>query len=93
MPAMTPHRLLPALLGVLALTAGCHLFHHQKAAPELPPAAGIEAEFRDRWMDRRIHDLMATNANLSEAEARQMASAEFARQYPYVGLPPGKPAR
>jgi hypothetical protein len=82
-------RLLPAaLLLPFALAAGCNLFHHRKAAaPELPPAAGIEAEFRTRWIDRRVHDLLATNATMTEAEARQLATAEFAKQYPYVAAP------
>jgi len=94
-PSMTQKRLLPAvLLGALVLTAGCHLFHHrEKAAPELPPAAGVESEFRDRWIERRVHDLTAANPNLTEAEARQTAAAEFAKQFPYVSLPAPKPAR
>lgn len=94
-PSMTQKRLLPAVLfGALVITAGCHLFHHrQKAAPELPPAAGVESEFRDRWIDRRVHDLTAANPNLTEADARQTAEAEFAKQFPYVSLPAPKPAR
>jgi len=93
-PSMTQKRLLPAvLLGALVITAGCHLFHHQKAAPELPPAAGVESEFRDRWIDKRVHDLTAANPNLTEADARQTADAEFAKQFPYVSLPAPKPAR
>jgi hypothetical protein len=86
-------RLLPAALVLtLALAAGCNLFHHKKAvAPELPPAAGIEIEFRDRWIDRRVHDLMATNATMTDSEARQQAAAEFAKQYPYVSAPAAKP--
>lgn len=87
-------RLLPAALVLtLALAAGCHLFHHKKAgAPELPPAAGVEVEFRNRWIDRRVHDLTATNPAMTDAEARQQAAAEFARQYPFVSAPAAKPA-
>jgi hypothetical protein len=92
---MIMRRLLPAaLLGTLALTAGCHLLHRKKAAaPELPPAAGIEAEYRDRWVDRRVHDLMTSRPNLTEAEARQTAEAEFAKQYPYVSIPATAPVK
>ncbi len=67
------------------LVAGCTIFHHKKAAPpEPPPSAGIETEFRDRWVDRRMHELMTANPALSEADARTAAAAEFAKQYPYL---------
>jgi len=90
---MIMKRLLPAvLLGVLALTAACHLLHRKKAAPELPPAAGIEAEYRDRWVDHRIHELMTANANLTEADARKTAEAEFAKQFPFVNIPATAPS-
>jgi len=89
---MTMKRLLPAVLfGMLVLTAGCHLLHRKRAAPELPPAAGVEAEYRDRWVDRRVHDLMAANGNLTAAEARQTAESEFAKQFPYVSIPATAP--
>jgi hypothetical protein len=77
------------LVLTLVLTAGCSLIHHKKAAaPELPPAVGIQVEFRDRWVDRRAHELMAANAAMTQAEANHMAAAEFAKQYPYVSAPP-----
>jgi hypothetical protein len=78
------------LLLALALAAGCSLFHRkdsssQKArAPELPPSAGIEAEFRERWLSKRVHDLLIAKAAATEDEARKMAADEFARQYPYL---------
>jgi hypothetical protein len=76
----------PAVL-VLALATGCSLFHSsgKKAGPpELPPAAGIEAEFQDRWMNKRVHDLLASGAAKTDDEAKQMAANEFAKLYPYV---------
>ncbi len=86
----------PAFLAVLALIVafapGCAIFRHKKAAQaELPPAAGIEAEFRDRWVAQEVQHLMAANSSLTEAEARQKAEADFARQYPYVHVPETKP--
>jgi hypothetical protein len=81
-------RLFPAALALLlALASGCSLLHHKdkKARqPELPPSAGIEAEFRDRWMNKRVHELLAAGAAATEDQARQMAAAEFATQYPYL---------
>jgi hypothetical protein len=75
------------LLLVLALASGCSLFAHKskKAGPkELPPAAEIEAEFRDRWIDRQIHELLLAHSAKTEDEARAMASAEFVKQYPFI---------
>ena len=78
----------PAVL-VLALTlaTGCSLFHSKSkkaSPPELPPAAGIEAEFRDRWMNKRVHELLVSGAAKTDDEARQMAANEFAKLYPFV---------
>jgi hypothetical protein len=77
-----------ALVLTLSLATGCSLFHSKNknpGPPELPPAAGIEAEFRDRWMNKRIHDLLASGAAKTDDEAKQLAAAEYVKQYPYVG--------
>ena len=78
----------PATLALLlALASGCSLLHHKdkKASqPELPPSAGIEAEFRSRWTNKRAHELLAAGAATTEDQAQQMAAAEFAKQYPYL---------
>lgn len=80
--------LVPAVLALLlALASGCSLLHHKdkKARPpELPPSAGIEAEFRERWVNKRVHELLAGGAAATEDQARQMAAGEFAKQYPYL---------
>ena len=74
-----------ALLPALLLAAGCSILHHKpKAAPEPPPAASVEADFHDRFIDKRVHDLMAADPKLSEADARKTAEADFAREYPYL---------
>jgi hypothetical protein len=81
-----------ALILLLALVTGCSLLHHKdrkNRQPELPPSAGIEAEFRDRWMNKRVHELLAAGTAATEDQAKQMAAAEFAKQYPY--LIPGNP--
>lgn len=80
--------LVPATL-VLALTlaTGCSLFHSKNkkpGPPELPPAAGIEAEFRDRWMNKRVHELLGSGAAKTDDEAKQMAATEFAKLYPFA---------
>lgn len=80
-----------AALALLLLSAsGCALFRHKKhRQPELPPAVGIQTEFRSRWVNQRVHDLMNAKPAPTEAEARRQAEAEFAKQYPYVKIPAG----
>ena len=80
----------PAFLCALALASGCSFFRStpKKAAPpELPPAAEVQTEFHDRWMDKRVHELLAAGSAKTEDEARAMAEAEFAKQYPFVKVP------
>ena len=84
------------LVFLLVLAAGCGLFRSKdkKASqPELPPVAGIEAEFRERWLDQRVHQLLTSGAAKTEAEARQTAAAEFAKSYPFIATPKGETAR
>ncbi|HUJ45041.1 MAG TPA: hypothetical protein VLW52_15720 [Opitutaceae bacterium] len=81
-------RLVPiALALVLALSSACSLLHHkskESKPAELPPSAGIEAEFRDRWMAKRVHELLTGGTVATEEEAKRMAAAEFAKQYPLL---------
>jgi hypothetical protein len=82
-----------ALLLLLVPAAGCSLLHHKtKAAPEAPPSAGIEADFRDRWIDKRVHELMTATPPMAEADAHKAAEAEFAKQYPYLRTVNGQTA-
>ena len=85
----------PVLLLAVTLASGCALLQlkSKKSAPvELPPAAAVEAEFYDRWVAQRIHELLAAGNAKTETEARAMAVAEFAKQYPYIRLPAAKSA-
>jgi hypothetical protein len=78
------------LVLTLALATGCGLLHKKEkkvATPELPPAAAIQADYRDRWVERRTHELLAAGTAKTEAEARAMAAAEFARQNPFINPP------
>ena len=80
----------PVLLLALALTSGCSLlpFKSKKTAPVvLQPAAAVQAEFHDRWMEKRVHEMLASGSAKTEDEARTMAEAEFAKQYPFVKVP------
>jgi hypothetical protein len=86
----------PVLLLMLALSSGCSLLHFKSkkaAPPELPPAAGVQAEFHDRWMDKRLHELLASGTAKTEQEAQAMAETEFAKQFPYVKVPEKPRAR
>lgn len=88
----------PVLLLTLALASGCSLLPSKARKPSptaivQPPAAEIEAEFHDRWVDRRAHELMVAGTAKTDAEAKAMASAEFIKQFPYIRLPAEKSAR
>jgi len=88
-------RLVPiALALVLALSSGCSLLHRKSKdakPPELPPAAGVEAEFHDRWIAKRVHELLTGGTVATEEEAKRVAEAEFAKQFPLLN-PSGKKA-
>ncbi len=73
-----------------ALTAGCRLLHWHRKAAELPPARSVEVEFRTRWIQKRVGELMSSGAAKTEAEAQETAAQEFAKQYPFV-RPPAPP--
>jgi hypothetical protein len=79
----------PALLLALTLASGCSLLQvkSKKSAPvELPPAAAVEAEFHDRWVAQRAHELLGAGTAKTEDKAKAMAAAEFAKQYPFIRL-------
>jgi hypothetical protein len=83
----------PALLFALTLASGCGLLEvkSKKSAPaELPPAAAVEAEFRDRWVAQRTHELLAAGNVKTEDDAKAMAVAEFAKQFPFIRRPVAK---
>lgn len=84
-----------ALLLLLVFAAGCSLFHHGKRsqASTLPPARSVEVEYRNRWMQKRVGELLASGAAKTDAEAQQMAADEFAKLYPFIATPTGKPGR
>ncbi len=85
-----------ALLLVLAFASGCNLFptKTKKVTPkELPPSTGIEVEFRDRWIDSRIHQLLAAGTAKTESEARGIAAAEFVKQFPFLRASASKNAK
>jgi hypothetical protein len=85
-----------ALVLTLALATGCSLFHKKEkkvVTPELPPAAEIQAEYRNRWVERRTHELLAAGTAKTENEARAMAAAEFAKQNPFINPPATRTGR
>jgi hypothetical protein len=87
----------PLLVLTLTLSSGCFLFptKARKAAAqkEAPPATEIEAEFHDRWIERRSHELIVAGTAKTEAEAKAKASAEFLKQFPYIRAIPAKSSK
>lgn len=47
------------------------------------PAAEMEANFKQRWVDKRTTDLVTKG--VPAADARTQASEEFDKQFPYTG--------
>jgi outer membrane lipopolysaccharide assembly protein LptE/RlpB len=85
-----------ALVLTLTLATGCGLFHKKEkktVIPELPPAAAIQADYRDRWVERRVHELLTAGTTKTEDEARAMAATEFAKQYPLMNPPATRTGR
>jgi len=84
-----------ALVVLLMFAAGCSLLHlgRRHRAPALPPAHAVETEYRGRWMQKRVGELLASGAAKTDAEAQTMAADEFAKLYPFVGPATAKPGR
>ena len=71
---------------LVAFTAGCNLFRKNKKPKENPNiAAQVEADFRERWVDRRVEELGGTG--IDSAAARTQALSEFEERYPYIRPP------
>lgn len=68
---------------VVSSTSGCNLFRKSKKPKENPAIASeVEAEFRARWMDRRVAELVTAGADASTAQSQ--ADTEFRERYPYL---------
>lgn len=68
---------------VFSFASGCHFFRKSgkpKPSPEI--AAGVEADFRKRWLERREAELVAKGAT-AEA-AHEQAQTEFREKYAYL---------
>jgi hypothetical protein len=81
-------KLKPSLLLVLAVTTlsfstGCNFFKKNKKPKENPAIASeVEAGFRQRWVDRRVAELVGTGSDA--LTARSKAETEFRERYPYI---------
>jgi hypothetical protein len=83
MMKVKPTVLLCLSAAVLASVSGCNLFRKSKKPKENPAiASDTEANFRERWMERRVPELTAQGADA--ATARQQAEKEFAEKFPYI---------
>lgn len=71
---------------LVVFSTGCNLFRRNKKPKENPNiAAQVEADFRERWADRRVEELGATGVDA--ATARAQALNEFQERYPYIRPP------
>ena len=62
---------------------GCNLFRKNKKPKENPAIASeVEADFRQRWVDHRVAELVAKGTEATAARAE--AEADFRAKYPYL---------
>ena len=82
---MTTRPLCPALLlAAVALAGGCSTAKKTSAPKENPSIAGqTEDSLRQRWIDRRVAELVAQG--IAPEAARGQAAQEFREKYPYTG--------
>ena len=77
-------RSVPAALACLLalLSAGC-VFSKKERPPKENPAisADVEAQFRQRWLDRRVSELTAQGKTASAA--RTQAESEFRAHFDF----------
>jgi hypothetical protein len=76
------HLICLILTGAVAFT-GC-LFSRKNAPPKENPAIAseVEANFKQRWMDKRTVELKATGMTAAAAQAQ--AEEEFSVRYSYT---------
>jgi hypothetical protein len=68
---------------IASSVTGCNFFRKNKKPKENPAIASeVEAEFRQRWVDRRASELVGGGADA--LTARHQAETEFRERYPYV---------
>jgi hypothetical protein len=69
--------------GVLLGSTGCHLFgKSKKPKANAAIAASVDADFRQRWVERRVIEL--TGQGKDAVTARSTAEAEFREKYAYL---------
>jgi hypothetical protein len=78
------HLTLPALALTVALSGGCSLMKKSAKPKESPTLAGeTEDSLKQRWMDKRVAELVAQGV-VADA-ARAQAAEEFRTKYSYTG--------
>ena len=71
---------------IVVFSTGCNLFRKNKKPKENPNiAAQVEADFRERWVARRVEELGGTGVD--STAARMQALNEFQERYPYIRPP------
>jgi hypothetical protein len=84
------HLLLACLAAMVLLSApGCHWLRKSKKPKESPAiATDVEADFRQRWVDHRVAELIASGTD--STTANEQAAREFQERYPYIREPKKK---
>jgi hypothetical protein len=80
-PSMTK-RILLSLLAVSFVLAGTACRSHKKDSITNKPAAEMEASFKQRWVDKRVNELVASG--IAADAAREKANREFNAQFEFI---------
>ena len=71
---------------LVVFSTGCNLFRKNKKPKENPNiAAQVEADFRERWVDRRVEEVGATGVDAATARAQSLN--ELLVGYAYIRPP------
>ena len=74
--------LVATLVALMPLAGGCSLFSKKARAKESTAIAGeVEATFRQRWVDKRVGELVAQG--MAAEAARAQAGREFDERYQF----------
>lgn len=83
---MTPLRLPAFALSLLVLSAGLSVgcASKGKSRDEATSAAALEEAFKERWVTKRVGELLLAGSASDGIQARRMALEEFRTKFEYV---------
>ena len=75
-------RIFLSLLALSLVFAGTACRSHKKDGMSDKPATEMEASFKQRWLEKRVNDLVATG--VAADLAREQANRDFKAQFEFI---------